>query len=62
MNKPTCQLTDTDGNVYAIIGAVSKCLKRAGQADKAEEFTKQAFASDSYDDVLMLCMEYVEVE
>ena len=62
MNKPTCQLTDTDGNVFAVIGTVSKSLKKAGQSDKAEEFTKRAFESDSYQDVLALCFEYVEVE
>ena len=62
MDKPTCQLTNSDGNVFAIIGAVSRTLKRAGQADKAKEFTEKAFKSGSYDEVLRLCMDYVEVE
>ena len=59
--KPTCQLVGGDGNAFAIIGTVSKCLKRAGMPDKAKEFQEKAFSSGSYDEVLRLCMEYVEV-
>ena len=60
--KPACKLVGTDGNVFAIIGNVSRVLKRAGQSDKASEFQKRAMSSGSYDDVLALCFEYVEVE
>ena len=62
MDKPTCELVGTDGNVFAIIGKVSRTLKQAGQADKAKEFTQKAFSSASYDAVLQLCFDYVEVE
>lgn len=62
MEKPVCQLSGQDGNVFNIIGIVSKELKRAGQADKAKEFTERAFKSGSYDEVLALCFDYVEVE
>lgn len=62
MDKPVCKLVGTDGNVFSIIGAVSKTLKRAGQPEKAKEFQNKAFSSGSYDAVLQLCMEYVEVE
>lgn len=62
MDKPTVKLIGEDGNVFAIIGAVSKALKRAGQPEKAEEFRKRAFASESYGKVLTLMQEYVEVE
>lgn len=60
--KISVKLIGEDGNVFNIIGIVSKALKRAGMADKAAEFTKKAFTAGSYDDVLCLCMEYVEVE
>ncbi len=60
--KPVCQLSGTDGNVFAVIGAVCKALRRAGQPDKAQEFRDKAHASGSYDAVLQLCFEYVEVE
>ncbi len=59
--KPICELTESDGNVFAIIGKVSKTLKRAGQPEKAEEFAMRARNSDSYDAVLRLCFDYVEV-
>ena len=62
MEKPTCKLTETDGNVFAIIGAVSRALRRAGQTEKITEFRNRAMASESYDAVLQLCFDYVEVE
>jgi len=62
MSKPICKLVGTDGNVFAIIGNVSKSLKKAGLAEKATEFTSKAFNSGSYDEVLQLAMEYVEIE
>lgn len=61
-SKPVCQLSGTDGNVFSIIGKVSATLKRAGQKEKSEEFLKRAREQDSYDDVLMLVNDYVEVE
>ncbi len=61
--KPACKLIDTvDGNVFAIIGAVSKTLKAASQPERAREFRERAMASQSYDAVLALLDEFVEVE
>jgi hypothetical protein len=40
---------------------VKQALKRAGQEDRAREFVERAFRAGSYDEVLRLCMEYVEV-
>jgi len=61
VEKPECQLTGQDGNVFSIIGRVSKTLKKAGMPEKAKEFTEKAFKSGSYDEVLRLCSDYVEV-
>lgn len=61
MKKPEVQLTNQDGNVFNIIGRVAQALKRAGQQAQATQFTEKAFASKSYDAVLQLCFEYVEV-
>lgn len=61
IKKPACRLTGSDGNVFAIIGKVSKCLKAAGMRELADEFRTKAFSSKSYDDVLVLCMHYVKV-
>jgi len=62
MDKPICKLTGEDGNVFNVIGLVSRALKRAGQGDKAKEFVEQAMKAKSYDNVLALCFDYVEVE
>ena len=62
MEKPTCNLIGEDGNVFNIIGIVSKTLRKAGQNEKAKEFREKAFKSESYNEVLSLCDEYVEIQ
>jgi len=62
INKPVCKLIGEDGNVFNIIGLVSKCLKRSGLRDESNEFIRKAFACQSYDEVLQLAMTYAEVE
>lgn len=58
---PKCKLVGTDGNAFAVIGNVVRCLQKAGLADKATEFKKATFACKSYDDLLVLCFSYVDV-
>lgn len=60
MDKPECELIEHDGNVFAIIGKVSRTLKNAGMRDKAKEFTERAMKAGSYNEVLTLLEEYVE--
>ena len=62
MNKPVCGLIGEDGNVFSIIGKVSKTLKQAGLKAEAEEFVNKATQQESYDAVLCLCFEYVDVK
>lgn len=59
--KPECKLVGADGNVFNIIGIVSKTLKRAHMYKEADEFVERAMTSESYDDVLQLCFKYVDV-
>jgi hypothetical protein len=59
--KPVCKLIGTDGNVFSIIGRVRKALRESGQEGRAREFVERAYRSGSYEEVLQLCMEYVEV-
>ena len=61
MTKPKCTLVGMDGNAFAIISMVSGCLIRNGSNDLAKEFIGRAFNAGSYDEVLKICMEYVEV-
>lgn len=60
-DKPPCQLTGQDGNVFSIIGRVSRTLKNAGLRAQSAEFCRRAMKSSKYEDVLTLCEEYVEV-
>jgi len=54
------QLTGRDGNAFAIIGAVSGALRRAGHGEEAKEFVTEATSGD-YDNVLRTAMNWVEV-
>jgi hypothetical protein len=57
----TVQLTGQDGNVFNIIGRVTREMKRHGLRDEANAFASEAMSQSSYDDVLVLCMQTVEV-
>ncbi len=59
--KIEVQLSGEDGNVFAIIGAVRNVLRKAGHKELAVEFRDKAFKAASYEDVLNLCREYVEI-
>lgn len=55
------KLVGGDGNAFAIIGKVSKELRRAGYSDLVKEFQNEAMSGD-YDHLLQTAMKYVEVE
>jgi len=55
------KLIGADGNAFAILGKVKQALKRAGHAELAEEFMKEAMSGD-YNHLLRTAMDYVEVE
>lgn len=60
--KPKCDLGNCDGNIFSVMGAVSKALKRAGQKDKIEEFQSAVTKSASYEDALDVCLSYVDID
>ena len=53
------QLSGEDGNVFSIIGRVSKALRTAGHDEAADAFANEAMDQASYDDVLQLVMRTV---
>lgn len=64
MDKPYFEMPDLDGpagNVYVIVGMVSKTLKSYGLPELAKEFSDKAFKSSSYDEVLDSIHDYCEV-
>jgi len=55
------ELTGTDGNAYAILGKVTKALRRGGCApSEIGEFQAEATSGD-YDKLLQTCMSWVDV-
>lgn len=62
MDKPVCKLIGEGGNVFNLMGKVSRTLKQEGLKDQAKEMTERVFNSGSYDEALRIFMDYVEVE
>ena len=54
------QLTGNDGNAFAIMGAVSRALERAGYGDEVEAYMEESMSGD-YDNLLMTAMNWVTV-
>lgn len=58
----TVKLVGEDGNAFAILGRVTKALKRAGASkEEVDEFMAEATSGD-YDHLLQTVMRWVEVE
>lgn len=57
--KPEVVAAETDGNVFSIIGVISRKLRRI-DPKLAKEFQDRATSCESYDKVLQLTHEYVE--
>ena len=55
------QLSGEDGNANGIIGRVAKALRRSVGDEAASEFTNAATNCGSYDELLVLAMETVNV-
>jgi hypothetical protein len=54
------RLSGADGNAFAVLGAVSKALRRQASPEAAEAFLAEATAGD-YDALLATAFRYVEV-
>ena len=59
--KPTVVFTGENGNIYNLLGIASRALKKVSQRDKATEMRSRVTKSKSYDEALLIIMEYVEV-
>lgn len=55
------ELIGSDGNAFAIIGKVAAALRETEGDDVAERFVKDATVCGSYDELLVLCMDTVDV-
>jgi hypothetical protein len=59
--KPKVKLLGRDGNIFSVVGAASKALRKAGQEEKATEMRGLVFSSQSYHAALGVIMRYVDV-
>ena len=58
--KPRVQLVGEDGNIFSIVGAAARALRRVRHADQATEMSNRVFAAHSYHEALGIVQEYVE--
>ena len=58
--KPKVQLVGQNGNVFNLLGICTRALKQAGQEEKAKELQNRILSSGSYDEALVLMLEYVD--
>ena len=62
LTKPTVKLVGEDGNAFFIMGSVKKALRRAGaDQEYIDRYLSEATSGD-YDYLLVVSMEYVDVE
>lgn len=55
------ELSGSDGNAFAVMGKVTKALRRAGHDYAVADFREEATSGD-YDHLLQTCMRWVEVD
>ncbi|WP_270364122.1 hypothetical protein [Bacillus paranthracis] len=56
------KLIGEDGNVFNLMGIVSKAMRRNGiSKDEIEQFQNEVTSSDSYDEALQVMMRWVDV-
>jgi len=55
------QLTGRDGNAYAIMGAVTEALRRAGVSQRERDAYIEESTSGDYDHLLRTAMRWVTV-
>ena len=53
-------LVGHEGNAFMVIGVVCKALRVGGRGDLVDQFKREAMQGD-YDNLLRVCMDYVEV-
>ncbi len=62
LTKQTVKLTGEDGNAFSVMGRVKKALKQSGADKEYIDKYLNAATSGDYDNLLVVSMEYVNVE
>jgi len=57
------QLSGNDGNAFSIMGAVQSALKKVGASkEELDQYLADSMSSGSYNKLLRVAMEWVEVK
>ena len=60
--KPKVKLVGTDGNAMMILGRCLQAAKKANWTKEQVDTFKKEAQSGSYDNLLVTCMKYFDVE
>lgn len=60
LTEAKVKLVGEDGNAFNLMAIVIRALKKVGRKDLVDSFKKEAMAGD-YNQLLVTCMDYVEV-
>lgn len=61
IDKPELELSESDGNVFCIIGKARRVARKAGwTAEQIEEFQSEV-TSGNYDHAIQTCMKFFNV-
>ena len=55
------RIVGTDGNAFAVLGYVRRCILCSNRPELANEFMQEATAGD-YNHLLVTCMRYVTIK
>lgn len=58
--RPKCPIIGADGNIFTLMSMASRTLRQNDMDDQAEEMRARITSSSSYDEALVILMEYVE--
>jgi hypothetical protein len=62
VTKPTVKFIGEDGNAFAVMGSVKNALRQGGaDQEYIDKYLKEATSGD-YDHLLVVSLEYVDVE
>ena len=61
MGKIKVNLIGEDGNIFNLVGIVSREMRCNGLEELASEIRNRVFNSESYDNALQIIMEYVDI-
>ena len=59
--RPKCRLIGENGNVFNLLGAVQRALRKNGLYDQAKECSQKVLRAKSYEEALNIMDEYVEI-